>query len=39
MTITPIKTELAKALQERYAIPLFDVFEMQGMEGSDGRPG
>ncbi len=33
MTITPIKTELAKALQERYAIPLFDVFEMQGMEG------
>lgn len=33
MTITPIKTELTKALRERYAIPLFDVFELQGMEG------
>ena len=33
MTITSIKTELTKALREHYAIPLFDVFEMQGMEG------
>jgi fructose-bisphosphate aldolase class II len=33
MTIVPIKIELTKALHERYAVPLFDVFEMQGMEG------
>jgi fructose-bisphosphate aldolase, class II len=33
MTIVPIKNELTKALQECYAIPLFDVFETQGMEG------
>ncbi|MCL4394298.1 MAG: class II fructose-bisphosphate aldolase [Chloroflexi bacterium] len=28
-----IKNELAKARRERYAVPLYDVFEMQGMEG------
>jgi fructose-bisphosphate aldolase class II len=33
MTLTSIKNELEKARRERYAIPLFDVFEMQGMEG------
>jgi len=33
MTIIPIKNEMTKALHEHYAIPLFDVFEMQGMEG------
>jgi ketose-bisphosphate aldolase len=33
MTVVSIKNELTKALRERYAVPLFDVFEMQGMEG------
>ncbi|MGD0173395.1 MAG: class II fructose-bisphosphate aldolase [Anaerolineales bacterium] len=33
MTLVSIKNELAKARRERYAVPLFDVFEMQGMEG------
>jgi fructose-bisphosphate aldolase, class II len=33
MTLVSIKNEMKKALRERYAIPLFDVFEMQGMEG------
>jgi fructose-bisphosphate aldolase class II len=33
MTMVSIKKELTKALGEQYAIPLFDVFEMQGMEG------
>ena len=33
MTLVSIKVELEKARQQRYAIPLFDVFEMQGMEG------
>jgi ketose-bisphosphate aldolase len=33
MTLVSIKNELTKARRERYAIPLFDVFEMQGMEG------
>jgi fructose-bisphosphate aldolase, class II len=33
MTIISIKNELAKALREHYAVPLFDVYEMQGMEG------
>ncbi len=33
MTLVSIKQELVKARQGRYAIPLFDVFEMQGMEG------
>jgi fructose-bisphosphate aldolase, class II len=33
MTITTIQAEMTKALHEHYAIPLFDVFEMQGMEG------
>ena len=33
MTLTSIKNELAKASSGRYAIPLFDVFDMQGMDG------
>lgn len=33
MTLISIKNELIKARQERYAVPLFDVFDMQGMEG------
>ena len=33
MTIVSIKNELSKAQREHYAVPLFDVFEMQGMEG------
>jgi ketose-bisphosphate aldolase len=33
MTLVSIKNELIKARRERYAVPLFDVFEMQGMEG------
>lgn len=33
MTLVSIKNELAKARRERYAVPLFDVYEMQGMEG------
>ena len=33
MTLVSIKNEMTKARRERYAIPLFDVFEMQGMEG------
>jgi ketose-bisphosphate aldolase len=33
MTLVSIKNELTKARRERYAVPLFDVFEMQGMEG------
>jgi fructose-bisphosphate aldolase, class II len=33
MSLVSIKHELVKASQERYAVPLFDVYEMQGMEG------
>jgi fructose-bisphosphate aldolase class II len=33
MTLVSIKQELIKAKQGRYAVPLYDVFEMQGMEG------
>ncbi len=33
MAIISIKNELKKAQRERYAVPLFDVYEMQGMEG------
>ena len=33
MTIVSIKNELTRAQQGHYAVPLFDVFEMQGMEG------
>jgi fructose-bisphosphate aldolase, class II len=33
MTMTSIKNELMKASSGRYAIPLFDVFDMQGMDG------
>ena len=33
MTLVSIKNEMTKARRERYAIPLFDVFEMQGMDG------
>ena len=33
MTIVSIKNELAKAQQAHYAVPLFDVYEIQGMEG------
>src|SRR3990172_4193596 len=33
MTLVSIKNDLTKARRERYALPLFDVFEMQGMEG------
>jgi ketose-bisphosphate aldolase len=33
MTIVSIKNELSKAQHAHYAVPLFDVFEMQGMEG------
>jgi fructose-bisphosphate aldolase class II len=33
MTLVSIKNELTKARAARYAVPLFDVFEMQGMEG------
>jgi fructose-bisphosphate aldolase, class II len=34
MTLVSIKNDLMKARRERYAVPLFDVFEMQGMEGA-----
>jgi ketose-bisphosphate aldolase len=33
MTLVSIKQELAKAMQGHYAVPLFDVFDMHGMEG------
>jgi fructose-bisphosphate aldolase, class II len=33
MTLTSIKSELNKARKGGYAIPLFDVFEMLGVEG------
>jgi ketose-bisphosphate aldolase len=33
MTIVSIKNELSRAQREHYAVPLFDVYEMQGMEG------
>ncbi len=33
MTIVSIKNELSRAQQAHYAVPLFDVYEMQGMEG------
>ena len=33
MTLVSIQNEMTKARRERYAIPLFDVFDMQGMEG------
>ncbi len=33
MTLTSIKSELGKARSEAYAIPLFDVFEILGVEG------
>jgi len=34
MTIVSIKNELTRAMQEHYAVPLVDVFEMQGMDGA-----
>jgi len=33
MPLISIKAEMLKAREERYAIPLYDVFEMQGVEG------
>lgn len=33
MTVVSISNEVTKAMQERYAVPLFDVFEMNGIEG------
>lgn len=33
MTLVSIKDELIKARAGRYAVPLFDVFEMQGVDG------
>ena len=33
MTLTSIKTELQKARLDGYAVPLFDVFEILGVEG------
>jgi fructose-bisphosphate aldolase class II len=33
MTIVSIKNELSRAQREHYAVPLFDVYEIQGMEG------
>jgi fructose-bisphosphate aldolase, class II len=33
MTLVSIKNELLKAASQRYAVPLFDVFDMQGIEG------
>ncbi len=33
MTFVSIKNELIKARQEGYAVPLYDVFDMQGIEG------
>ena len=33
MTLVSIKQELIRARRERYAVPLIDVFEMQGMDG------
>jgi fructose-bisphosphate aldolase class II len=33
MTLVSIKDELVKARSQGYAVPLFDVFEMQGLEG------
>jgi ketose-bisphosphate aldolase len=33
MTLVSIKNELLKACTEGYAVPLYDVFEMQGIEG------
>jgi len=33
MPIVSIKNELTRAQHDHYAVPLFDVFEMQGMEG------
>ncbi len=33
MTLVSIKQELVKARQGRYAVPLFDVFEINGTEG------
>jgi fructose-bisphosphate aldolase, class II len=33
MTLTTIKSELVKARRDGYAVPLFDVFEILGVEG------
>jgi fructose-bisphosphate aldolase class II len=33
MTIVSIKHELSRAQREHYAVPLYDVYEIQGMEG------
>jgi fructose-bisphosphate aldolase, class II len=33
MTLTTIKSELGKARRDGYAVPLFDVFEILGVEG------
>jgi len=33
MPLISIKSEMVKAREGRYAIPLYDVFEMQGVEG------
>ena len=33
MTLVSIKNDLVKARKERYAVPLYDVFDMQGVEG------
>jgi fructose-bisphosphate aldolase, class II len=34
MTLTSIKNQLIRARAEHFAIPLWDVFEMQGVEGA-----
>ncbi len=34
MSLVSIKQELIKARRQHYAVPLLDVFEMQGMEGT-----
>ena len=34
MTLKSIKAELLRAREERFAVPLVNVFEMQGMEGA-----
>ncbi len=36
MSLVSIKNELVRALKEHYAVPLYDVYEMQGMEGVMG---
>jgi len=33
MTLVSIKNDLAKAREGHYAVPLYDVFDIQGVEG------